>query len=98
MAEYSSEDENLAAMLAFDDDSDVEEREEEHETSQGHSHGYNVDDFVVHDDDAVEVKYPRLRFPICIVPSHKLHRGLSLPDLPSCVMYRRTSALFWGFV
>lgn len=62
-ADCSSEDENLAAMLAdydeaFNDESDLEEGGEEHGTSQGISHGYNVDDFVVHDDDAAEVKYP----------------------------------------
>lgn len=56
MADCSSEDESLAAMLALQDDSDLEEGEEEHGTSQEVSHGYNVDDFVVHDDDAVEVK------------------------------------------
>lgn len=56
MADCSSEDESLAAMLALQDDSDLEEGEEEHGTSQEVSHGYNVDDFVVHDDDAAEVK------------------------------------------
>lgn len=57
-ADCSSEDENLAAMLAEHDESDLEEGGEEHGTSQGISHGYSVDDFVVHDDDAAEVKYP----------------------------------------
>ena len=67
-ADCSSEDENLAAMLAFGDDSDLEEGGEEHETSQEVSHGYNVDGFVVHDDDAAEVWYPKLQFPIPVVP------------------------------